>query len=75
MIDDLIDGLDAPGKSAPAGHAGTGFTAGSPPHHPERNLPISGLVDALRVNFRTVAAQTPNREAAYLCPLRLSASR
>ena len=47
------------GRSRLSRDVSAGFAARPPPHHPERNLPISGPAGSLRVIFHTVAAQTP----------------
>ena len=50
-----------PRRSRLSRDVGAGLAARPPPHHPERNLPISGPAGSLRVIFHTVAAQTPTR--------------
>ena len=50
-----------PRRSRLSRDVSAGFAARPPPHHPERNLPISGPAGSLRVIFHTVAAQTPSR--------------
>ena len=50
-----------PRRSRLSRDVGAGLAARPPPHHPERNLPISGPAGSLRVIFHTVAAQTLSR--------------
>ena len=64
----LIDGLKARGEAVSRETLARVSPLRPPPHHPERNLPISGPAASLRVIFHTVAAQAPSRRNQTALP-------